>query len=125
MRKVFIPNQRVHKSDEQFVRNQFKQKHEDKEKRRSEKYKELEIHYRGLLSDMIANAMSQITPELSPEDIENICAAGEKAWKTICSNVRATNNVIRLSNDTFRNNLIMALKEKYPEADQQKTESND
>jgi hypothetical protein len=123
MRKVFYPNKLVHKSEEGFYRNQATQKHKEKVERNKKKFEELLAHYNGLLSDMVQVAMDKISPELSPEEIEEICFAGEVSWKKICANVRATSFVIRLKNETFRDCLIQSLVKKYPQAVDTKPEA--
>lgn len=116
MRKVFIPNQRAHESERDFFKSQANKKYNNKVERNKKKFEELQAHYNGLLSDMVQVAMNQISPEISPEEIEQICLVGEKEWKKICANVRATSSIIRLKNEAFRDCLIQSLVEKYPQA---------
>lgn len=116
-KKVFYPNRLAHTSEASFLFNLNEKKKAEKEKRQDERFHELAAYYHGLLMDMVNHAMSKISPGISESDLETITAAGESAWKTICSQARARNSaIIKLRNESFRENLIKALKAKYPEA---------
>lgn len=109
----FFKNEQYQKQLNSIYEDSAIKKHEEKVKRRKEKFDRDDLHYQGLCNDMVKHCISQINSASTLEQINKVASIGDSGWKIICARVRKTNSVLNLNIDAFKQNLRMELLKVY------------